>query len=85
MLEVTVGVPSGLGLPSTFMTSALVGFWPSALMTSPHWAYEIFISPLAVRSNSMKASLNSEDTQQNSQSVSSQLPDTKYIVSLNGV
>ena len=29
--------PSLLGLPSTFITSALVGFCPSARITSPHW------------------------------------------------
>lgn len=52
--------PSGLGLPSTFMTSAWVGFCPKALKTSPHCAYVIFISDLGVRSKSEKASLNSE-------------------------
>lgn len=28
--------PSGLGLPSTLRTSALVGLWPSARRMSPH-------------------------------------------------
>lgn len=51
--------PSGLGLPSTFKTSAWVGFCPKALKTSPHCAYVIFISDLGVRSKSENASLNS--------------------------
>lgn len=29
-------LPSGCGFPRTFKTSALVGFWPKALITSPH-------------------------------------------------
>ena len=51
--------PSGFGFPRTRSTSACVGFWPSARRTSPHCPYVIFISPPGVRSNSMKASLNS--------------------------
>jgi hypothetical protein len=50
--------PSLLGFPRTLSTSALVGFWPRALITSPHWLYRILPSP--TRSNSSKASLNSE-------------------------
>ncbi|KAG5835224.1 hypothetical protein ANANG_G00269940 [Anguilla anguilla] len=52
-------ISSGRGLPRTLSTSALVGFWPRARITSPHWAKVIFISPLGVRSNSRKASRNS--------------------------
>lgn len=51
--------PSCLGFPRTRSTSACVGFWPSARSTSPHCPKVIFNSPLGVRSNSMKASLNS--------------------------
>lgn len=51
--------PSCLGFPKTRSTSACVGFWPSARSISPHCPNVIFNSPLGVRSNSMKASLNS--------------------------
>ncbi len=54
-----VFISSALGFPSTVRTSALVGLWPRALITSPHWAYLIFISPVGVSSKREKASLNS--------------------------
>lgn len=50
-------LPSLLGFPRTFLTSALVGFVPRARRTSPTWLKVILHSP--VLSNRRNASLNS--------------------------
>lgn len=50
-------LPSLLGFPRTFLTSALVGFVPRARRTSPTWLKVILLSP--VLSNRRNASLNS--------------------------
>lgn len=52
-----LNLPSGFDVPSTLKMSALVGFRPKALITSPHCPSEI--SPLAVLMNSEKVSLMS--------------------------